>query len=114
MLFFMMAPKTRVKSKAVTAGQASVNTRKKQRVSLESTESLPAGRDIVPTLTASSGGDETPALDVASVAGSSSGLEGVTITSSSCGGEVASLLALALALPTNLLALALLKNQAQV
>ena len=86
----MMAPKTRVKKKSMTAADVSAITRKKPRVSLESTESLPAGPDIAPTLTASSGGDETPALDVASVAGSSSGLEGATITSSTIGGEGAS------------------------
>ena len=85
-----MAPKTRVKKKSMTAADVSAITRKKQRVSLESTESLPAGPDIAPTLTASSGGDETPAMDVASVAGSSSGLEGATSTSSSFGGEGAS------------------------
>ena len=85
----MMAPKTRVKRKTVTAGQALVNTRKKQRVSLDSTESLPAGPDMAPTLTALSVGDEMPALGVVSVVGTSSGLEGVT-TSSSCGGEGAS------------------------
>ena len=86
----MLAPKTRVKKKSLTAADVSAITRKKQRASLESTESLPAGPDIAPTLTASSGGDETPAMDVASIAGSSSGLEGATITSSSFGGEGAS------------------------
>ena len=62
-----MAPKTRVKRKATAAAQAFANMRKKQRVSLESEESLPTGSETALSLIASPGVEETPAIDVASV-----------------------------------------------
>ena len=90
MRLLTMAPKTRVKRKVQAAGQASANTRKKQRVSLDSVETLPTNSEIVPSLIGSRlpiVEGETPATDVGSIAGPSSGLEGASIAGPSYSGE---------------------------
>ena len=58
-----MAPKTRVKRKASAAGIASAESKKKQRVSLESVDSTPKGGETVPSLIATPGVEETPTTD---------------------------------------------------
>ena len=50
MRLLTMAPKSRVKRKAEAASQASANTRKNQRVSLDSVDSLPTHSEIAPTV----------------------------------------------------------------
>ena len=82
-----MAPKKRVKRKVQAAAQASANTRKKQRVSLDSVESLPTDSEIAPSSIGSLLEGETPATDGGSVAGPSSGLEGASIAGPSYSGE---------------------------
>ena len=76
-----MAPKTSTKRKASAASQAAANSKKKQRVSLESADSLPTGSETAPCSSASlpSGADR----DGASVAvpGPSAGIERVSFTS---------------------------------
>ena len=76
-----MAPKTSTKRKAAAASQAAANSKKKQRVSLESADSLPTGSETAPCSSASlpSGADR----DGASVAvpGPSAGIERVSFTS---------------------------------
>ena len=82
-----MAPKTSAKRKAAAASQAAATSRKKQRVSLESADSLPTGSETAPCSSASlpSSADR----DGASVAvpGPSAGIERVGFTSPDSSGE---------------------------
>ena len=60
-----MAPKSKVKRKAEAAGLASVESRKKQRASLESSESVPKESESVPTAEVSRSEPEAPATTTA-------------------------------------------------
>ena len=91
MRLLTMAPKSRVKRKAEAASQASANTRKNQRVSLDSVDSLPTHSEIAP----SSIGSRSPAVEGETaviagecVAGPSSGLEGESIAGPGEGSSV--------------------------
>ena len=81
-LFFMMAPKTRVKLKVEAASQAASTTRKKQRVSLESTDSISTCSETAPSAIATQSTSEG-----GSIAGPSSGLEEVSVADPSSSGD---------------------------
>ena len=82
-LIFAVAPKTRVKRKAAAASLAAADIRKKQKVSLESVESLPTGSETTPS---SINLPEIPAIGV-TVAAPSSDVEGVSVVDTSAGSE---------------------------
>ena len=82
-----MAPKTRVKRKAMTAALFSACSRKTQWISLESVTSLPAGNETVPSATGSPGAEEPAAMEGTSDAGPTTGLEGTDVAEPSSGGE---------------------------
>ena len=71
-----MAPKTRLKRKAMTAARFSATSRKKQRISLESVTSLPASSETMPSVTVLPGAEEPAVLEGTSVTGPNTGLEG--------------------------------------
>ena len=82
-----MAPKTRVKRKAMTAALFSTSSRTKRRISLESVTSLPASNETMPSVTVSPGAQEPAALEGTSVTGPNTGLEGTDVGGPSSGGE---------------------------
>ena len=82
-----MAPKTRVKRKAMTAALFSTSSRKKRRISLESVTSLPASNETMPHVTVSPGAEEPAALEGTSVTGPNTGLEGTDVAEPSSGSE---------------------------
>ena len=59
----------------MAAALFSASSRKKQRISLESVTSLPAGNEIVPSATGSPGAEEPAAMERTSAAGPTTGLE---------------------------------------
>ena len=83
-----MAPKTRVKRKAMTAALFSTSSRKKRQISLESVASLPASNETMPSVTVSPGVEEPAALEGTSVTGPNTGLvEDTDMAGPSSGGE---------------------------
>ena len=93
-LTLAMAPKMRVKQKAMTAALFSTSSRKKQRKSLESVISLPASNETMPSVTVSPGAEEPAVLKGTSVTGPNTGLEDTDVAGPSSGGEKRALLAL--------------------
>ena len=71
----------------MTAVLFSASSRKKQRISLESVTSLPAGNETVPSATGSPGAEEPAAMEGTSAAGPTTGLEGTDVAGPSSGGE---------------------------
>ena len=71
----------------MTAALFSASSRKKQRISLESVTSLPAGNETVPSATGSPGAEEPVAMEGTSAAGPTTGLESTEVAGSSSGGE---------------------------
>ena len=65
----------------------SASSRKKQRISLESVTSLPAGNETVPSATGSPGVEEPVAMEGTSAAGPTTGLESTEVAGPSSGGE---------------------------
>ena len=65
----------------------SASSRKKQRISLESVTSLPAGNETVPNATGSRGAEEPAAMEGTSAAGPTTGLESTEVDGPSSGGE---------------------------
>ena len=89
-----MAPKTRVKRKAMTAVLFSTSSRKKRRISLESVISLPVSNETMPRVTVLPGAEEPAALERTSITGPNIGLDGTDVAEPSSGGEGRVLLAL--------------------
>ena len=71
----------------MTAVLFSASSRKKQRISLESVTSLPAGNETVPSATGSSGAEEPVVMEGTSAAGPTTGLESTEVAGPSSGGE---------------------------
>ena len=71
-----MAPKTRVKRKAMTAALFSTSSWKKRRISLQSVTFLPASNETMPRVTVSPGAEEPAVLEGTSVTGPNTGQEG--------------------------------------
>ena len=71
----------------MTAALFSASSRKKQRISLESVTSLPAGNETVPSATGSPGAEEPAAMEGTSAAGPTTGLESTEVAGPSSGGE---------------------------
>ena len=63
----------------MTAALFSASSRKKQRISLESVTSLPAGNETVPSATGSPGAEEPAAMERTSAAGPTTGLESTEV-----------------------------------
>ena len=64
-----MAPKTRVKRKAMTTVLFLTSSRKKRRISLEFVTSLPTSNETMPSVTLSPGAEEPAALKGTSITG---------------------------------------------
>ena len=71
----------------MTAVLFSASSRKKQRISLESVTSLPAGNETVPSATGSPGAEEPAAMERTSAAGPTTGLERTEVAWPISGGE---------------------------
>ena len=71
----------------MTAALFSASSRKKQRISLESVTSLPAGNETVPSATGSPGAEEPAAMERTSAAGPTTGLESTEVAWPISGGE---------------------------
>ena len=71
----------------MTAALFSASSRKKQRISLESVTSLPAGNETVPSATGSPGAEEPAAMEGMSAAGPTTGLDSTEVAGPSSGGE---------------------------
>ena len=71
----------------MTAALFSVSSWKKQRISLESVTSLPAGNETVSSATGSSGAEEPAAMEGTSTAGPTTGLESTEVAGPSSGGK---------------------------
>ena len=82
-----MAPKTRVKRRAMTTVLFSTSSRKKRRISLESVTFLPASNETMPRVTLSPGAEEPAALKGTSITGTNTGLEGTDVAGPSSGSE---------------------------
>ena len=65
----------------------SASSRKKQRISLESVTSLPAGNETVLSATGLPGAEEPAAMEGTSAAGPTTGLESTDVAGPSSGGE---------------------------
>ena len=76
-----MVPKTRMKRKAEAAGIASAESRKKQRASLDSAESLATQSELSPTASVSLSAHEAPAIVTVSPAGNTSSVGDVELAS---------------------------------
>ena len=82
-----MAPKTRVKWKAMTAALFATSSRKKRRISLESVTSLPASNETMLCVTVSPGAGEPMGLEGTSITGPNTGREGTDVAGPSSRGE---------------------------
>ena len=71
----------------MTAALFSASSWKKQRISLESVTSLPAGNETVSNATGSSGAEEPAAMEGTSTAGPTTGLESTEVAGPSSGGK---------------------------
>ena len=71
----------------MTAALFSASSRKKQRISLESVTSLPAGNETLPRATGSPGAEEPAAMEGTGIAGPTTGLESTEVARPSSGGE---------------------------
>ena len=71
----------------MTAALFSASSRKKQRISLESVTSLPAGNETVPSVTGSPGAEEPAVMEGTSAAGTTTGLKSTDVPGPSSGGD---------------------------